>query len=483
MRCLGVALGVALGCGAPTPRTIEVGQPVDPADLTYRVTVDEALEELGVTACFRSPAPGRLRADHSLAPAVLKRAVASDGRPLARRGSEILLGGLGTGECVHYAVDLGAAVELEGRDALRRGDAVLLKTGLWLWGPSPRSTLGDATLRFELPRGVVASVPWEPRGEEYVVDETTFGLIGQTAIGRAPSTRLEVAGAEIEIVRFPGELALSRTDLEQWIRRSVEAVAGLYGRAPYDRLLVNVVPTGAGSGPVAFGFVTRGGGISVMLLVRSNARLEDFARDWVTVHELAHAVLPAVRQADAWFSEGVATYYQEVLRARAGIIDPERAWAALDDGFRRGLARRTGRTMRRESADMHQTQAYEAVYWFGALYALMADVELRRAGASLDEAVSKLRDCCLRSARAWSAERVISALDERAGTAVLRRLADRTLDAPGYPDIASLYAFLGLVRDGRGGIALEASAPGVAIRDAIMGVPGAAGRQPDRAAR
>ena len=38
----------------------------------------------------------------------------------------------------------------------------------------------------------------------------------------------------------------------------------------------------------------------------------------------------------AWLSEGTASYYQNVLRARAGILPAEDAWQRMHSGFRRG---------------------------------------------------------------------------------------------------------------------------------------------------
>ena len=109
-----------------------------------------------------------------------------------------------------------------------------------------------------------------------------------------------------------------------------------------------------------------------------HATLADLERDWVLPHELSHLFLPYVSREHAWFSEGAATYYQEVLRARGGVISESRRLLNIARSTRSAALEGTGRALREESLVMHETYAFRAVYWAGAAFFLMADVALRR---------------------------------------------------------------------------------------------------------
>src|SRR5204862_402529 len=100
--------------------------------------------------------------------------------------------------------------------------------------------------------------------------------------------------------------------------------------------------------------------------------------EWVGVHELVHLSMPVVAKEDAWFSEGLATWYQEVLRARAGFQDERRAWQAIEDGFARGRSEPPQAPLARASREMHERHGYVWVYWSGAAAALRLDVLARR---------------------------------------------------------------------------------------------------------
>ena len=233
-----------------------------------------------------------------------------------------------------------------------------------------------------------------------------------------------------------------------------------------------IAPVGPGSDPVAFGHVGRGGGASVVLLVRRDAELRALERDWVAPHELAHLAMPYVRRADAWLSEGIATYYQEITRARAGIYEPRRAWGGIDDGMRRGRRDGTGRSLREESRDMFRTHAFRRVYWGGAAFALDLDVELRRRGlGSLDELMESFHGCCDEWRGAWTAQEVLARWDRILGEPIASRVAERHLASREMPDLEALYGYLGVRTTGQGGIELDDSAPGATVRRAITSAP------------
>jgi hypothetical protein len=367
-------------------------------------------------------------------------------------------------------VDLHAASESGWRTFRGRRD-VLVPSTAWLWRPWPRVEGVRGTLSLALPEAVRASLPWQRVGEHYVLDDWSFSFLGQTAFGALDVWDIEVPGARFEVARMPGETDADREDIRRWLGEAGRMVASIYGRFPVPRVQLVVVPVGPGSEPVAFGYVSRGGGASVMLLLRRDAEVDRMVSDWVAVHELTHLVLPYCRREDAWLSEGLATYYQEILRARGGAYTALEAWRGLDDGFRRGRDRATGRTLQQESVDMYRTGAFQRVYWSGTAIFLLADVALRRRNQgdvrSLDDALERLGRCCLDEPRVWTAAEVIARLDGISGTQIFSELAHQYLPSEEFPDLAQAYRFLGLRRGADGLLTLESDAEGAAVRAAI----------------
>src|SRR2546427_9384950 len=93
--------------------------------------------------------------------------------------------------------------------------------------------------------------------------------------------------------------------------------------------------------------------------------------DWVLVHEMAHLALPDTGEAHAWLSEGLATYVEGVARAQAGNRSEADVWAEEMRQMPRGLP---------ESGDrgLDRTHTWARTYWGGAMFCLMADVDIHR---------------------------------------------------------------------------------------------------------
>jgi len=145
------------------------------------------------------------------------------------------------------------------------------------------------------------------------------------------------------------------------------------------------------------------------------------------------------------------------MRAHAGI---------LDDGFRRGAASGTGRSL----ADQAGGRAYERVYWAGAAIALEADLELRRRSGgsrSLDDALSALRTCCADDPRAWTAAEMVARIDQAAGAPALGDAVARHLHSAEFPPARALLTRLGVTADDRDA-RLDDTAPDAALRRALL---------------
>jgi hypothetical protein len=312
----------------------------------------------------------------------------------------------------------------------------------WLWLPAEFGVGDKVRVEFVLPHGIVAATPWRvardsddvPAFEFYptMLDQeglVAFGTMAQREIALGGATlRLSIASAD------PAEIARFGAWAESVWRVTRSAVAAPPG--PIEQLLV--VPIKSAREAVPWGEVRRGTGNSVLALVHRNAAQAELTEDWTLYHELSHLYLPYLG-GDRWLSEGFASYYQNVLRARAGVLAPEAAWRELAAGLARGA----------KGAKPEQTveQGGRMVtYWTGAALALEWDLALRQATGgkqSLDTLLARFAAKELPARAPWGASELAAALD-RASSGALGKdyfsaSMSRVLAQRGFPDyMASL---------------------------------------------
>lgn len=443
---------------------------------SYKVEVPPALDRLAVEVCFSGPPPRRLSVDSDLPEAI--RAVedlsADGGAPKVDLvGASLVLGDLPDDACVRYKVVLDRLFEEAGsRQSGRFGDVVSLDPRLVLWRPPRLYLEAQVDLEWVLPPGLSASVPWEARGEgRYRLPVTALMWASQTLLGPLVQRRFEASGATFDLAIIDRPRRLTEAGAQRWISTAAETVAALHGRFPTDRMQVVVLPIAGGGSPVYFGMALRGGGPAVFLLASSEAHDHAFPGEWVAIHEFLHHGMPLIQPAGAWLSEGVVTYYTEVLPTRRGFRSELAGWRSIHDGFGRGRRDGTGLALEGESRDMHDTHSYQRVYWGGAAIALLADTALRTAGkGSLDAAMIHLRDCCAGTPRIWSPAEVLQELDVWAQEPFFAPLAGAWLRASDFPDLAETYRKLGLDVI-KGELSLNETAPAADVRRAIFARP------------
>jgi hypothetical protein len=80
---------------------------------------------------------------------------------------------------------------------------------------------------------------------------------------------------------------------------------------------------------------------------------------------------PSVPHDHHWIEEGIATYVEPIARSQVGDLSPETVWRELVDGLPKGLPASGDR-------GLDNTHTWGRTYWGGALFCLMADVEIHR---------------------------------------------------------------------------------------------------------
>lgn len=276
----------------------------------------------------------------------------------------------------------------------------------------------------------------------------------------APDAKLQVAGATINVVFVtPPEEAQRRLVLD-WVSAAAGAVALYYGQYPVPQVEIRIgfhagrgVRSGRASG-------WRGPHITISAGAANTAR--DFAEDWMMTHEMIHLAFPSVAERHHWIEEGLSVYVEPIARARAGIISAEDAWKDLVEGVPQGLPQAGDR-------GLDFTPTWGRTYWGGALFCLLADIEIRQRTGNRQGLQDALR-AILRAGgtieNEWTLLRAFEVGDRATGVPVLRELYEKMGAAPFAPDLARLWRELGL--EPRGGrMVLNDRAVLAPIRDAI----------------
>ena len=306
----------------------------------------------------------------------------------------------------------------------------------------------------------------------FTIPNTPSDWSATVAIGRFKIERIELPGGTLHLAILYGADSKQQEKLRTWLQNVSRAILTTYGRLPVADVQVLMIPVSNHSRAVVFGEHTRGEGNSLHLLINPARPLSEFMHDWVAVHELSHLMHPYLGESGSWLAEGLATYFQNVLRARAGLISPKQAWDELDDGFRRGQRDVGSDTLDHAAQDMHQSHAYKRIYWAGAAYWLVVDRDLRRQSGGklhIDIAFARFRDCCLPDYRGWKPQDFVARLDSLLGVHTFSQRYREFAAMRKFPDWQSLFKDLG-IRDDNGHVNYDKSAPDAKVRDAVMAV-------------
>jgi hypothetical protein len=441
------------------------------SDDRYAVLFDNKLETVTVEACFEGPAPETLYRNSQAGK--FTNWVRTEGQSVEvdSNSERLELPELNHGACVEWQVQLSAALTAKNyRLALQRGPDIVTGGDLWFWRDGDRRPI---TVEMKLPRGMSVSTPWKQLSgpEERLLfkpDPTPLQWTSRIAIGRFEVQDIPVEGSVLRLA-IPGRLSESQRDkLKTWIQESAEAVASVFGYFPHSSPQILIVPIGRRNDVVPWAHVIRGGGVAAEFFVDETRPLSQLSEDWTATHELSHMLVPYVSRRDKWLSEGIASYYQNILRARDGRLSEQQAWQRLHRGFERGRAQTRNETLAQATRSGYQS--IMRIYWSGAAMMLKADTELRlisNGRQSLDTALAGLQNCCIGSHRSWRARELFTELDRITGTTVFSRLHREHVSDVEFPNLSNTFKQLGLVSESES-IRLDPEAPWGRIRFYIM---------------
>jgi len=282
---------------------------------------------------------------------------------------------------------------------------------------------------------------------------------------RAEPGTLRVAGGEIEVEIAEGPLDVSRAELMTWISTAASAVTAYFGRFPvaHYRLLIQPVSGEAG---VLSGTTWGSGGARSRIVVGEHTSARDLGRDWVMTHEMVHTAFPEQPDSHHWIEEGIATYVEPLARSWVRSYPDTKVWIDLVEGLPQGLPAAGDR-------GLDHTHTWGRTYWGGALFCLLADLEIRERTKGSRGLVDALRGILAAGGNDqtdWPIERAFLEGDKAVGAPVLQELYKKIKDDPVAPDLPAIWGGLGIkVRHGR--VELDDRAPKAAIRRAISAHP------------
>jgi hypothetical protein len=353
----------------------------------------------------------------------------------------------------------------------RVGPSMTAELFSWLAIPEPVDGYKLA-IRFETPNGGDVLLALPRSDDRYRVAASDVPYVGAGAFGTfqreainvpAPTalTRTSDDTTAIDIAILGDPMSADGATLTDWVARSGRAVAEFWGGFPVERALLLLLPVDGRS--VAYGRVDATGGTTIIVLVGRDATQANLFQDWVLIHEMLHLGSPYMRDTGAWLNEGIATFYEPIVRMRAGWKTRDEVWQEWIEWMPNGLG---------AMGEVGLTDAERGgVYWGGALFLLLADIEVRQRtdlALGIEDCLRDIRDVWGAADTDWSSFDFVQLCDATFGGTTVSNLMINHLHPGEPPDLDALWAQLGVSMAEDGTISYDDTAPFAAVRDAIL---------------
>ncbi len=279
---------------------------------------------------------------------------------------------------------------------------------------------------------------------------------------------IQIGNSRIDVIQEDGALSVTPNELLDWVRSAAESVSTYYQRFPVPHVVLRIVPS---DGQGVRGGRTNGAedGGKIRIHVGKNATAARLHADWMLTHEMVHLAFPSVADEHHWIEEGIATYVEPIARVRAKKFDAQEMWFEVVRDLHQGLPAPGDQGLDR-------THTWGRTYWGGALFCLLADVEIRKETNNKKGLDDALRGILLAGGdirNDWPLEKALEAGDHATGVTVLKTLYDKMKDDPYPVDLPALWKQLGIELDGQTVHFIDTT-PLAAVRDRITyGTPSA----------
>lgn len=392
------------------------------------------------------------------------------GRALARQGAAFLLPEPSAEVGISYRLDLDAvARDAQSFDvALRSGDTVVATTSTWLLRPEPHAGSTAVSVQVTPMPGQQFVSGLTERGGAYHLSVQEIPVATYSLFGHVQTRDLDVGRAQHG--EAPAQVRLAVADgpaapvpvLERWVGDSAREVAKFWDGFPTNQALVAIVPVARRRG-VVFGKVLPESSPGIVILLGEHTERDALYQDWVLIHELFHLGFPSFQGEAKWLDEGLATYYEPLIRARAGWKSEEDVWSEFVHAMPQGLDALA-------EGGLENATEYRQIYWGGAIVSLLADVAARTRSngrLGLEDGLRRVLQRGGNASEVWSLARVTEVVDAAFDVPVLAPLVDAHAQRGTPVDLGALWKRLGVIPTTRG-VRLTNHAPLATVRHAIV---------------
>jgi hypothetical protein len=280
----------------------------------------------------------------------------------------------------------------------------------------------------------------------------------------AETDEIKVGGSTVQVDFAAGPLDIAKVAILAHVQAAVSAVATYYGRFPVDRARILVIPVAGREGMLqgtTWGDM-RGVPGFTRIRIGEHTTQADLTEDWMMTHELVHMAFPSMPDDQHWIEEGLATYVESIARGMTGELSARQIWSDMARDMHQGEPAAG-------DEGLDHTHTWGRTYWGGALFCLVADIEIRRETNNRKGLQDALRAIVAHGGTIdhdWTLPQALAIGDQATGTQVLTRMYAEWKDKPVTVDLPALWKELGIQSTPQG-IEFVGNAPEAKIREAI----------------
>jgi hypothetical protein len=264
----------------------------------------------------------------------------------------------------------------------------------------------------------------------------------------------------LDVAFAPGDFDLGPPAILGWISAAARGVSAYYGTFPVPSASVRVRAVADRAGVLRG--TTYGLGPRTMMGVGQHCTQRQFDDDWTMTHEFIHLGFPSMQRQHNWIEEGIAVYAEPIARAQIGTLTAQQVWGDMIRYMPQGQPGPNDR-------GLDGTHTWGRTYWGGAIFCLLADVQIRERTSNnfgLQQALRGILAAGGTIEYDWSIEDAFAAGDSAVKVPALTELYNQMKDKPAATDLDQLWKRLG-VESADGHVVFHADAPLAAIRQAI----------------
>ncbi len=284
----------------------------------------------------------------------------------------------------------------------------------------------------------------------------------------ATSRPIHIGGAEIQVDFASGEMDLPIDTVLAHVESAASAVTTYFGRFPVARARVLIIPVPGRAGIMqgtTWGDMSGFQGFT-RIHIGQHTTTADLADDWMMTHELVHMAFPSLPREQHWMEEGMATYVEPIARVETGELTAKQIWGDMMHDMHKGEPAA-------DDQGLDHTHTWGRTYWGGAMFCLVADVEIRRETGNRQGLRDAMRAIVANGGTIdhdWSLPQALGIGDHATGTHVLADMYAKWKDTPVPVDLDKLWSDLG-IHSTANGIEFAAEAPLSKTREAIASDP------------